>query len=372
MRKILLVDDDQLLLRALQSKLASKGFDVQVASDRPSAVSAAEHVDVVVSDICMPDFSGIQLLQELRSRSCQTPVILMTGSPALDTAMKAVEFGAVHYLPKPFTIDTLKGLVEHAMAYHGTTPINLKLVGDVDTLSQRFESALAKMFMVFQPIVSVSQRRVIGYEALLRTDEPSFKNPLAFVSAAETLRRLPDLGAAVRNSVAGQLHLAPVDVDVFVNLHPLDLADPNLYEPLAPLSQVAPRIVLELTERAGLESVDDVLGRLAKLRALGFRLAVDDLGAGYAGLSTVADLAPEVIKLDVTLVRGIHADARRQRMVAMLSGLFRELKTPTVVEGVETESERDAIRSLGGDIMQGYLFARPKRGFEPIPDSAYG
>jgi EAL domain-containing protein (putative c-di-GMP-specific phosphodiesterase class I) len=372
MSKVLLVDDDELLLRSLQRTLSARGFEVRLARGPDQALELVTEVDVVVSDIRMPGYSGIEFLREIRGRHCDTPVILMTGSPELDTAMAAVEHGAVHYLLKPFGIDMLKGLIERAVVNHVPRHGDFKLLGDLLTLGARFDEALAKMYMVFQPIVSVARRRPIAYESLLRTDEPTLKNPMAFVSAAEHLKRLPVLGRRIRALVAEQLKEVPPDVDAFVNLHPLDVGDEALFDPGAPLSAFASRVVLELTERAGLDDVDDTPGRIARLRQMGFRLAVDDLGAGYAGLSSVATLAPDVIKLDVTLIRGIHDDERRQRMVASLASLFKELKTPTVVEGVETAAERDAILALGADIMQGYLFARPQRGFATVPESAFG
>jgi EAL domain-containing protein (putative c-di-GMP-specific phosphodiesterase class I) len=372
MSKILLVDDDDLLVRSLQRSLTARGFDVTTAHRPDAALDIVPDVDVVVSDIRMPGLTGIEFLKEIRRRHCDTPVILMTGAPELESAMAAVEHGAMHYLTKPFTIDALKALIDRAIVTHVPRNPELKLLGDLGTLAERFATAMQQLFLVFQPIVSVSARRAIAYEALLRTDEPTLRNPLALVGAAEHLKLLAELGRRIRATVAAQVPDAPADVDFFINLHPLDLADEQLFDPAAPLTAHAGRVVLELTERAGLDVITDVSERIARLRALGFRLAVDDLGAGYAGLSSVATLAPDVIKLDVTLIRGIHDDARRQRMVASLAGLFRELKTPTVVEGVETTSERDAVRGLGADIMQGYLFARPQRGFAVVPDAAFG
>jgi EAL domain-containing protein (putative c-di-GMP-specific phosphodiesterase class I) len=278
----------------------------------------------------------------------------------------------VQYLPKPFGIDTLKTVIERAVTSRQPKNPELKLVGDLATVGDRLTSALSSMFMVFQPIVSVAGRRPIAYEALLRTDEPSLKNPMAFVTAAEHLHRLTELGRAIRGNVALQLPDAPEKVDAFVNLHPHDLLDDELFDAKAPLTAHAQRVVLEITERAGLDSIRDVDARMKRLRELGFRLAVDDLGAGYAGLSSVAQLAPDVIKLDVTLIRGIHDDARRQRMVAALAEMFGAMKTPVVIEGVETVNERDALRGLGADIMQGYLFARPQKGFTVVPDEHFG
>ena len=103
--------------------------------------------------------------------------------------------------------------------------------------------------------------------------------------------------------------------------------------------------------------------------ALGYRVAIDDLGAGYAGLSCLAALSPDVVKLDMSLVRGIDEDARRQCVVASLVGLCRSLAMIVVVEGVETQAEHDRIQLIGCDLMQGYFFARPGRGFPAVAHS---
>jgi EAL domain-containing protein (putative c-di-GMP-specific phosphodiesterase class I) len=155
----------------------------------------------------------------------------------------------------------------------------------------------------------------------------------------------------------------PGDALIFANIHPNDLVDGDLYDPGAPLSAHAHRVVLEITERAPLEAVDRLADRVAELRRLGYRLAVDDLGAGYAGLAAFSSVAPDVVKLDMSLVRGLEADLRRQAVVASLIGLTRELGTTFVAEGVETAGERDALLALGCDHMQGYLFAMPSPGF---------
>ena len=87
--------------------------------------------------------------------------------------------------------------------------------------------------------------------------------------------------------------------------------DHELFSPAAPLSRIASRVVLEITERASLDELGDVAPRLAQLRGLGFRIAIDDLGAGYAGLTSFAQLEPEVVKVDMSLVRGIDSSDRK-------------------------------------------------------------
>ncbi len=114
-----------------------------------------------------------------------------------------------------------------------------------------------------------------------------------------------------------------------------------------------------MTERAALHGLGDIPGCLKKLRSLGYRVAVDDLGAGYAGLTSVLQLEPEVIKLDMTLVRGIDTEAPRQSIVRSMVYLCQELGMNVVAEGVETAEERDALAAIGCPLLQGYWFAPP-------------
>jgi EAL domain-containing protein (putative c-di-GMP-specific phosphodiesterase class I) len=150
---------------------------------------------------------------------------------------------------------------------------------------------------------------------------------------------------------------------VFVNLHSQDLLDDHLYAVESPLSKVADRIVLEVTERASLASVTEIEARIAQLRGLGFRIALDDLGAGYSGLASFATLQPEVVKYDMSLVRGVEASPTRRKVISSMTALFAEMEMKAVAEGVETTAERDTLIEVGVDLFQGYLFGRPARGF---------
>ena len=154
---------------------------------------------------------------------------------------------------------------------------------------------------------------------------------------------------------------AKVPGDVFTNLGPEELDDPALYDPRGPLVPFAARIVLEITEQAPLDRVPDLSGRISRLRDLGFRLAVDDLGAGYSGHVSLAVLEPEIVKLDMGLVRGIDRDPVRREVVRSTTRLCHRLGCLVVAEGIETPDERDAVLELGCDAMQGFLFAQPTR-----------
>jgi EAL domain-containing protein (putative c-di-GMP-specific phosphodiesterase class I) len=149
------------------------------------------------------------------------------------------------------------------------------------------------------------------------------------------------------------------DVSLFVNLHARELLDDTLYDRSSALSVISSRVVLEITERAHLDSVPDVETRINRLRAMGFRIAIDDIGAGYSGLNSFTMLRPDLVKLDMALVRDIDKDPVKRRLAGLLIQLCDDLKIAVVGEGVETCAERDTLIELGCDLLQGYLFGRP-------------
>src|SRR5262249_46792233 len=155
-----------------------------------------------------------------------------------------------------------------------------------------------------QPIVSWADREIVAYEALVRTEEPSLARPDLLFSAAEKLDMVIPMGRAIRRAVAKAADGAPDGVSIFVNVHAGGPGGPGLYCAHAPLARIADRIVLEITERWSLDRFQDVRERIRLLRSLGYRVAVDDLGAGYAGLTSFAHLRPEIVKLDMSLIRG--------------------------------------------------------------------
>ena len=222
--------------------------------------------------------------------------------------------------------------------------------------------------MAYQPIVNPRRKQIIAYEALVRTREPSIPHPGVLFSVAEQLGRVQEVGRAIRASVARTLAEHQTESDIFMNLHPTDLLDEALYSPDSPISPFARQVVLEITERAALDSSADIPGRIRRLRSLGFRVAIDDLGAGYAGLSYFALLTPDVVKLDITLVRNIHQEEIKRKLVGSLTSLCKELGMLVVAEGVETAEERDTVLELDCDLLQGFFFAKPA---PPFPEASW-
>ncbi|HTF88883.1 MAG TPA: EAL domain-containing protein [Planctomycetota bacterium] len=375
--RVLVVDDEPALLRVYVRLLRGQGYIVHRASDGNSALAllAEKHFDVIVSDIAMPGMDGLALLRVVRQRDLDVPVVLMTGDPTVETSIRALEYGALRYLVKPFEDQELLDVVALALRLHELARLKRqaldllgvggKQVGDLAGLGASLDRALESMWMAYQPIVSWSEKRIFAFEALLRTNEASLPTPGAVLEAAERLGRLPEVGRAIRDRVACSVELAPAKY-VFVNLHTLDLLDDALYSPTAPLSQIAKRVVLEITERTALDGVTDVNARIAALRRLGFQIAVDDLGAGYAGLTSFAQLEPDVVKFDMSLIRGVHENPKKQKLIRSMTALFREMDLVVIAEGVESSLEREVLVEIGCDLLQGYAFAKPGKAFPSV------
>jgi EAL domain-containing protein (putative c-di-GMP-specific phosphodiesterase class I)/ActR/RegA family two-component response regulator len=376
--RVLLVDDDDLLVRSYARMLSEDGYDVEMRFDGEAAVEAIRRspYDVVLSDIDMPRLCGVALLERIRAHDLDVPVVLITGAPSLETAMAAIEHGVLRYLAKPVGASQLRTITAYAVRLHRLArakrqALDLaggedRLVGDRAGLVASFASALGSLWMAYQPIVSWSRRDVFGFEALLRSREPALPHPGAVLDAAERLGRLHELGRTIRGRVADCVPSTPNGALLFVNLHTQDLLDDDLFDASSALAKVAGKVVLEITERASLHTVRDVHARVARLRHMGFRIAVDDLGAGYAGLTSFAQLEPEVVKLDMSLVRGIHAQPTKQTLVRTMIAMCRELGMQVVAEGIETREERDAVADAGCDLLQGYLFAKPGNAFPVV------
>jgi EAL domain-containing protein (putative c-di-GMP-specific phosphodiesterase class I) len=370
---VLLVEDDEAVRQVYSRLLKRDGFAVFLARNGVEALEIfeKESIELVLSDIGMPDMNGVELLRALRSRDLDVPVILMTGNPQLDSATEAVAQGALRYLTKPVDGKELRTVAGRAIRLNRLARVKREAMealgltgmqhGDLAGLDAGFGRCLSSLFMAYQPIVLWSAQRVFAYEALLRSREPTLPCPKSVLDAADRLDRVHELGRAVRASVARDIMTFPDTMQVFVNLHPMDLLDEDLVGGTCPLTKHSRRVVLEITERATLEGMHDIRQRVASLRSLGYRIALDDLGAGYAGLTSFAHLEPDIVKVDRSLVQDIGSDRTKQKLLSSLAQLCGQLDMSVVCEGIETSEERDTLLTLDCDLLQGYLFARPER-----------
>jgi EAL domain-containing protein (putative c-di-GMP-specific phosphodiesterase class I) len=368
---VLIVDDEAAIRFGVGEALRLHGYDAEAVADGEQALArlAERRFDAVLSDISMPGMSGVELLRRVRALDFDLPVILLTGDPRLETAIQAVDAGALRYLQKPVAVGEIAAALEtavrlcrlarwkrDALAYLGEE----RLVADPSALAWALDEALGGLQLAAQPIVR-PDGSLYGRELLLRSPSPRLPDPGAVLEAAERLERVAEVGRAVRRLAAAVA--VPPGTSLFVNVHSLELEDDELASGETPLARSAKDVVLEVTERGRVDSVSDLERRIARLRALGYRIAVDDLGAGYAGLTSFAVLDPDIVKVDMNLVRGIESSGVKRRLVSSVVSLCREMDMMLVAEGVETTAERNALSDLGCDLFQGYLFARPAAAF---------
>jgi EAL domain-containing protein (putative c-di-GMP-specific phosphodiesterase class I) len=314
---------------------------------------------------------GSEFLTISRERFPDVERIILTGQASMEATIRAINEARVfRFLTKPCPTPELAAVILEALRARETRLAATQgaTVNGAGT-TELFEAALIGAWLAFQPIVQRSPTwRLIAFEALLRSDHPGFPGPAPLIDAAVSLGRHFEVDRFVRRRVAELVPTAPPGTLIFVNLLPQSLADPELVGPENPLHPYASRVVFEITERASLDDIDDVEGTVAALRALGYRIAIDDLGAGYAGLTSFATLQPDVVKLDMELVRDIHESPTRSKLVSSMVSLCRELGILCLAEGVETDQELDHLVGLGMDLLQGYRIAKPEAEFQTVDD----
>jgi EAL domain-containing protein (putative c-di-GMP-specific phosphodiesterase class I) len=248
-----------------------------------------------------------------------------------------------------------------------TPPPRPKPAEDLRELERSFDRALTTLTMAFQPIVSASTGQVFGYEALLRTADADLPHPGAMLDAAERLSCIHRLSRHIRALTATQFGGAGRELGLlFVNLHAADFIDHELAAPDAPLAALAQRVVFEVTERASLDEIPDIRDRVEELRGRGYRIAIDDLGAGHSRSNLFRSLSTDFVKLDMSLVRGIEASAAKRELVASIIRACKAQDIRVVGEGVETAAEGRVLVELGCDLLQGYHFARPGPPFPAV------
>lgn len=224
----------------------------------------------------------------------------------------------------------------------------------------------------YQPIVDSHSGVITAYEALCRPTDPVFSSPLELIHASETAGRVLPLGQALREVAVAPIGRLPAETLLFVNIHPLEVGDRLLDPKLeSAMVAVASRIVLEVTEGAALGGFDKVRSVLKRLKALGFRIALDDLGAGYAGLNSLALLEPDFIKLDMAMLRGIGLSSRSARLVRRITEFADGEGMRVIGEGIETAEERAVVTDLGCHMLQGYFFSRPAPPFVSVEIRSY-
>jgi EAL domain-containing protein (putative c-di-GMP-specific phosphodiesterase class I)/GGDEF domain-containing protein len=215
------------------------------------------------------------------------------------------------------------------------------------------------IYIEYHPIIVAETGRIFGYEALARGVMRTLRSPEVMFEVAADADLLWELSRLCRQrAIEGMHRRLRGDELLFLNVDPHDFADPAFGE----LDAVDPRrVVIEITERTAIKDYPKFRERLRVFRDRGFRFAVDDAGSGYAGLGSIANLEPDFIKLDISLINSIDTNFIKQNLVETMVGFAQEQGAMVIAEGIERAEELETVKRLGVPLVQGFFLHPPER-----------
>lgn len=380
--RVLVSDGDPTTQDALVRIMADHAWVavVGVADDAVEAVRLAGILRPAVAlvDVSLPG-GGPEAAGGIRTHAPDTQVLAMLAYDDRPAVMRMFAAGAVGYVlkstPGPELCGTIRRVASGRISLSGSVATELvdDLAAELERRQRepreqrervrRVERALepAAFAMVFQPVVDLRSGLVVGVEALARFRPDPQRSPALWFAEAAEVGRQAELEVAAVRAAWSHLDEIPDRMYLSVNASPqtvLTQAFQQLFD-----QHGAERLVVEVTEHAAVDDYEALGDALLRLRSRGARLAVDDAGAGYASLRHILRLDPDVIKLDVSLTRGIDRDSRRRALACALIPFAEQIGATITAEGIETQQELDALRELGVCYGQGFFLAPPA----PVP-----
>jgi EAL domain-containing protein (putative c-di-GMP-specific phosphodiesterase class I) len=229
-------------------------------------------------------------------------------------------------------------------------------------------AGMAHTRLVFQPVIDLVRGDIVGYEALARFGETGMRTPGPDFAAAAACGRESDLEAHLVAQALAARPGVPAGCFLSINVSPVLLASPQVAGLLRREEDLT-GLVLELTEHVPVDNLSALRRRIDGLRARGALLALDDTGAGWSGLRQVAELRPDIVKLDRSLVTVVDLDPVTQGLIGLVGQFVGRLGSRLLVEGIERSEELDTVARLGVQLAQGYLLGRPSGRWSEPPSA---
>jgi EAL domain-containing protein (putative c-di-GMP-specific phosphodiesterase class I)/DNA-binding NarL/FixJ family response regulator len=378
--RVLVAEDDPTMRSALCALVeADPALElVGAAGDADAAIAVAEveRPDVCIVDVSMPAGGGARATREIRRAVPDARVLVHSGSEDRTTVLDLLRAGASGYVVKGTAPDevlealrrTARGesTLSHAVADSVVGALTEVLVRDeaasdlraatIDRIRRTIDGGL--LTTVLQPICELDTRAPAGFEALSRFAVEPVQAPDVWFGEAEEVGLLLELDlAAVRSALRTLPALAPAAF-LALNVSPSTVTAPAFLDAVLGCHD-ASRVVIEITEHAPIERYETVGCALARLRADGVRVAIDDAGAGFASLRHILRLEPDFIKLDGELTRNVAVDRSQRALASALISFARETGATIIAEGLETDEQIAVLRDLGVSVGQGYRLGRP-------------
>ena len=378
--RVLIAEDDAAMRVALESLIgADERLDlVAAAADADEAIAAAIEVrpDGCIVDVNLPGGGGPQAAREIRRQLPDAYVLALSGHEDRPTVVEMLRAGAAGYVVKGIAPEDLLAAIHRTAEGQSTLSpaVTDSVVGELaehlarDEASKRMYDATTdaigrvlaegQFHMVFQPICRLRSGHPIGFEALARFGMEPRQPPDVWFSQAADVGMLLELEIEAVKAALPTLEKLPPGSFLSVNVSPSTILSPRFLSALVATGRGS-QIVVEVTEHAPITDYGAVNAAMDRLRAHGVRLAVDDAGAGFASLRHIVQLAPDLIKIDGELTRHVGGDRSQRALTSALIAFARETGATIVAEGLETDEQISALRSLGVEVGQGFRLGRP-------------
>jgi EAL domain-containing protein (putative c-di-GMP-specific phosphodiesterase class I)/AmiR/NasT family two-component response regulator len=381
--RVFVIDDNPTNVAILEGLLSHAGLhNVYTATDARDALARIDEIDpdLVLLDLHMPHVDGFTVLRQISERAAGTylPVMVLTADARPEATEEALTLGARDFLTKPFNgtevVLRARNLLETRYLHLILRQHNVELRAELGAYEEseraeeyareekraRIDRVITRheMQMAFQPVFDVATGTLVGVEALARFPVQPLQGPDRWFADAESVGMATELELFAVDAALGALQKLPRNVFLAVNVSPGTVLTSQLESRLP--SDVASRVVIELTEHVPVEDYDVVNDAVDVLRKRGARIAVDDTGAGYAGFRHLINLRPDIVKLDISLTRGIDRDPGRRALASALVQFSSDTATKLIAEGVETRDEMSTLRQLHVGWAQGFYLGRPE------------
>ncbi|HIF5960640.1 TPA: EAL domain-containing response regulator [Vibrio parahaemolyticus] len=374
--RALIVEDDRIHALKLTFDLSSLGFEqIQIANDSEQALHflSASNFDYIFCDIHLGETGGAILLYRMSYIAKSAHLVIVSGSKGdviylTECLGKELGYRTVSRADKPYLIENLKKIIAQNENIEKNNRIDNVEVNKLSMLLTHKDllQAIDKDEIInhYQPQLDFSTKKIIGAESLIRWNHPELGllYPNLFISLFESLEPGLLFKISMKNTM-DTFRSINRNINFSINLTAKDLNCDFLFnEIISRCDSVGfplHRLILELTEGHLYTANSLALATLARLKLKGAKLSIDDLGVGYSSLSKLASIPFDELKIDKDFIKNINRDRRNITIVKALIGISKELGITNVIEGVENEDTFNLLKSMGGDICQGFYTGKP-------------
>jgi len=368
-KHILIVDGKGPTVQATKKLLEANNYKVNVAHSGSDALKKVhQYPDLILVNRVLPDIEGLEICRQIQEdkRLRHISMIIFAAGDKSSERVEGLSAGADDYISDP--IDG-KELIARIEAVLRRNQVFRQAQKEEGSLVAELKKILKEKTIVpyFQPIYSAQTLKPIGLEALSRPPTGGLIDSAEFLfKTALILDMYSEVEMLCWETAVVQWKENINQGKLFLNCTPYFVESGWLNKRF--FSQLGVNfedLVLEITERTVIQRHDIFLKEIKSLRELGIKIAIDDVGSGFASLDAVVEVRPDIVKIDRELVRELHKDELKYNIMQAIVSFCKKSHVMTIAEGVQEEQELDAVNELGVDAIQGYLLSRPMIEIDP-------